>query len=117
GHLRFALVEQMEEVTYLDAARVVAVDHPSGIRVLPDERFTGAPPFPAFGVVQLASPWPPVSARDENGADVTDVVRERDDRYLRVPKTDLVGFARPHHVEIDLGPRADTGVARLVLRG
>ena len=54
---------------------------------------------------------------DERGTDVTETVRERDGRYVRVPKTDLVGFARPHHVELDLGPRAEAGVARLVLRG
>ena len=44
-------------------------------------------------------------------------MRERDGRYVRMPKTDLVGFARPHHLELDLGPRAEAGVARLVLRG
>jgi Tfp pilus assembly protein PilF len=117
GRLRFALVEQMEEITYLDAARVLAVDHPRGVRVFPNERFTGAPPFPAFGVVQLKGAWTPVAAADESGTDVTETVRESDGRYVRVPKTDLVGFARPHHVELDLGPRADAGVARLVLRG
>ncbi len=117
GRLRFALVEQMEEVTYLDSARVVAVDHPEAIRVLPNERFTGAPPFPTFGIVQLADAWAPVAATDENGNDVTDIVRDRDDAFVRVPKIDLVGFARPHHLEIDLGPRAVGGVARLILRG
>jgi Flp pilus assembly protein TadD len=117
GRLRFALVEQMEEITYLDAARLLAVDHPRGVRVLPNERFTGAPPFPAFGVVPLADPWAPAAAFDDTGRDVTDVVRERDGRYVRVRRTDLVGFAEPHHLELDLGPRAAGGVARLVLRG
>ena len=117
GRLRFALVEQMEEVTYLDAARLLAVDHLRGVRVFPNERFTGAPPFPAFAVVQLLDAWAPVAAEDERGTDVTDTVRERDGRYVRVPRTDLVGFARPHHVELDLGPRAEVGVKRLVLRG
>ena len=117
GRLRFALVEQMEEVTYLDAARLVAVDHPRGVKVLPNERFTGAPPFPAFGIVQLRDAWPPVAASDEAGRDVTDVVRARDGRYVRLRRTDLVGFAEPHHLELDLGPRAGAGVARLILRG
>ena len=117
GRLRFALVEQMEEITYLDAARLVAVDHPRGVRVFPHERFTGAPPFPEFGVVQLADAWAPVAAEDERGTDVTGILRERDGRYARMPRTDLVGFATPHHVELDLGPRAASGVARLVLRG
>jgi hypothetical protein len=117
GRLRFALVEQMEETTYLDAVRLLAVDHPHGVRVFPNERFTGAPPFPAFGVVQLRNAWPPVHAEDERGTDVTETVRERDGRYVRMPKTDLVGFAAPHHLELDLGPRAADGVARLVLRG
>jgi Tfp pilus assembly protein PilF len=117
GRLRFALVEQMEEITYLDAARLLAVDHPRGVRVFPNERFTGAPPFPEFGIVQLRDAWSPVAAEDERGTDVTEAVRERDGRYVRVPRTDLVGFAEPHHVELDLGPRAEAGVARLVLRG
>jgi Tfp pilus assembly protein PilF len=117
GRLRFALVEQMEEVTYLDAARLVAVDHPRGVRVFPNERFAGAPPFPAFGVVQLRDAWTPVAAVDDRGTDVTETVRTRDGGYVRMPKTDLVGFARPHHLELDLGPRAEGGVARLVLRG
>ena len=117
GRLRFALVEQMEEVTYLDAARLLAVDHPRGVRVFPNERFTGAPPFPAFGVVQLRDAWAPVAARTSAERTSRRRVRERDGRYVRVPKTDLVGFAQPHHVELDLGPRAEAGVARLVLRG
>ena len=117
GRLRFALVEQMEEVTYLDAARLVAVDHPRGVRVFPNERFTGAPPFPAFGVVQLHDAWTPVAAVDDRGLDATDILRDHDNRYVRMERTDLVGFAAPHHVELDLGPRAESGVARLVLRG
>jgi hypothetical protein len=87
------------------------------VRVLPNERFTGAPPFPSFGVVQLLDPWTPVSAATEDGTDVTDVVGERDGRYVRLTRTDLVGFARPHRLTLDLGPRAQNGVARLVLRG
>ena len=107
----------MEEITYLDAARLLAVDHPRGVRVLPEERFTGAPPFPSGAVVALAGAWAPVAATDDRGADATDLVRERDGRYVRLRRTDLVGFAEPHHLELDLGPRADAGVARLVLRG
>jgi tetratricopeptide (TPR) repeat protein len=117
GRYHFALVEQMEETTYLDAVRLLVVDHPRGVRVFPNERFTGAPPFPEFRVVRAAAPRLPRAATDQGGRDVLDLLRESDGRYLRVPKIDLVGFAEPHHLVLDLGPRVAGERLRFLMRG
>ena len=41
--LRFG--EPMEEVNFIDQVRLVAVDHPEGTNVFPNERFLSETPF------------------------------------------------------------------------
>ena len=41
----------MEELDYLDQARLLAIDHPANVEVYPNERFMTAPPFPEFKVI------------------------------------------------------------------
>ncbi|HEX6736841.1 MAG TPA: FG-GAP-like repeat-containing protein [Vicinamibacteria bacterium] len=117
GRYHFALVEQMEEVTYLDAVRLLVVDHPRGVRIFPNERFTGAPPFPEFKLIRAAAPRPLRAATDQAGRDVLPLLRDADGRYLRFERTDLVGFAEPHHVVLDLGPRQPGERLRFLMRG
>jgi hypothetical protein len=56
GRYLFRFTGQMEEVTYLDAARLFVVDHPANIMVMPNEGFTvEGPPRPyKMWQVQLA---------------------------------------------------------------
>ena len=51
--LRFG--EPMEEINFIDQLRLVAIDHPEGTEVYPDERFLNEPPF-ASGATVVASP-------------------------------------------------------------
>lgn len=46
GRFVIELSEPMDEILYLDSARLIVVDHPSGTEAIPDERmsFTGNPP-------------------------------------------------------------------------
>ena len=39
GRLSLRFGEPMEEINYVDQLRLVAVDHPEGTEVYPDERF------------------------------------------------------------------------------
>ncbi len=41
--LRFG--EPMEEVNFIDQVRLVAIDHPEGTNVFPNERFLSETPF------------------------------------------------------------------------
>ena len=49
--LSFRFMEPLEESVYLDQVQLLAVDHPAGIDVYPNEYFASNPPYPRFKVV------------------------------------------------------------------
>src|SRR6185437_5488818 len=62
GKLSFRFMEPMEEVVYFDQAKLLAIDHPSGAQVYPNERFLSNPPYPAFKVIASRNVRPPAGA-------------------------------------------------------
>ena len=80
--LRFG--EPMEEINFIDQLRLVAIDHPEGTEVYPDERFLDERPF-ASGKTVVASPATrlPVAAWDDQGHDVLPLLAKRDHNYVR----------------------------------
>src|SRR5207253_6732386 len=69
GHpvLSFRLMEPMEEVVYLDAIKLVAIDHPTNEDVYPNEYFASNPPYPDFKVITSSKAKPPAGAWDDKG--------------------------------------------------
>lgn len=118
GRLSFRFAEVMEELTYVDHVRLLAVDHPNDLSVYPNEHFASQPPFPEFKVIQSRGARLPVAARDDAGRDVLPMLVNRDRRYVTgfdpIPFT---GFAKPHYVELDLGTPYAGGPLRLVIQG
>jgi hypothetical protein len=83
----------------------MTVDHPAGTEVFVDERFVIPPvklQVTATGAAhRIAGAW------DDKGQDVTDVVRDLDERYLDTfGRGAYQGVTRDHYVEIDLGEEA-----------
>jgi tetratricopeptide (TPR) repeat protein len=116
GKLSFRLMEPMEEVVYLDRVRLVAVDHPSGVEVYPNEYFASNPPYPAFKIVTSRDARPPAGAWDEHGHNVLpDLLAHRYfGDYGLLP---FKGFAKPHSLELDLGEKYEGGPLRLLMHG
>ncbi len=80
GRLRLSVTEELrEETLYLDEAALVAVDHPRGTRVVPNERYA-PPPGPKYRLFAFpeATARPPRAATDTFGNDVLDRVRAED---------------------------------------
>jgi cytochrome c-type biogenesis protein CcmH/NrfG len=102
--LKFA--EPMDEVTYLDRLRLVVVDHPSDVRVYPDERFP-AETRPATQDLLVFSASRQIfvkQARDHRGRDITQTLREWDRHTAdRFAKRSWTGWAEQHWVELDFG--------------
>jgi tetratricopeptide (TPR) repeat protein len=118
GRLSFRFAEVMEETTYLDHVRLIAVDHPSGVRVNPNEYFASLPPFPEFKVIASRNVRPPRAARGDRMEDVLPLLSQQDRRY--VADFDLLpyrGFARMHYLELDLGDIDSTKPLRLIMHG
>ncbi len=118
GRLSFRLIEPMEEVTYLDQVRLLAVDHPADTDVYPNERFQPAPPFPEFKIITAKHPRPPRAAWDDEGRDVLALLADRDRRYVTgFRKLPFQGFTQPHALTLDLGDLRDASGLRLILYG
>ncbi|RME95091.1 MAG: cytochrome c biogenesis factor, partial [Verrucomicrobia bacterium] len=97
---------------YVDRLELVAVDHPAGWSVFPDERFaTGGPP-PTHALLVVTNRIEPVGAWDPAGRDCLDRLRRIDRRYAYEPELDrrFIGFCRPHSLEVDFGDRLE-GIA------
>ena len=111
GRLELRVTNELEEAVFLDEARLLAVDHPRGVEVYPNEGLTvPAKPFRLFAVEGL---HPPARVVDDHGHDVTARVARIDrtypDDFARRP---FRGYAEPHTLTFDLGAFS---VAPLVL--
>ena len=105
GRLSLRLNNQLEEVIFFDAVRLLAIDHPAEIEVYPNERLMPGPPFPEFKLYATRGARPPVSARDDRGNDILPLIRTIDRRYPEeFAKLPFKGYAREHAIELDLGP-------------
>jgi len=112
GMLEIRLTEELREAGYVDAVRLLAVDHPEGTRVFPEERFS-APPHPRFRL-HVVEESRPVQAVDQDGRDWSDELAAVDETWA-VPFEPgrYEGLATPHSLEITLAGAADpvSGVA------
>ena len=112
----FRFMEPLEEAVYLDQVRLLAVDHPAGIEVYPNEYFASNPPYPEFKVVVSRDAKPPAGAWDEHGHNVLpDLLAHR--YFGDFALTQFQGFAQPHSLTLDLGDGYDGGPLWLLLHG
>lgn len=116
GVYSLRLNNQLEEVIYFDAVKLLAVDHPAGVDVYPNERLMPAPPYPPFKVYTTHNAQPPVSAVDEAGRDVLPLLTQVDRRYPETfEKLPFKGYAREHSLTLDLGVAAKDAKRVLLL--
>jgi len=118
GKLSLRFIEPMEEVNYIDQLRLVAVDHPEGVEVNPDERFLDDPPFASGRVVASAGTRLPAGAWDGEGRDVLDVLSSRDHKFASgFAATPYDGFANTHLLTLDLGELKQGAPLKLLMTG
>lgn len=95
---------QLEEVIYFDAVKLLAVDHPANVEIYPNERLMPALPFPEFKIYATRNARPPVKATDDKGADILPLIKDVDRRYPEdFEKLKFKGYAREHAITLDLG--------------
>jgi tetratricopeptide (TPR) repeat protein len=118
GKLSFRFMEPLEEAVYLDQVRVLAVDHPAGLEVYPNEYFASSPPYPEFKVVvsEFKDARPPAGAWDDHGHNVLpDLLAHR--YFGDFGLTQFQGFAKLHTLTLDLGEAYRGGSLWLLLHG
>ena len=117
GYYDLRITGELWETYYYDYLGLMTVDHPSGTEVFTDERFVVPAVKPR--IVTVATPHKIARAIDDNGRDVTDIVRDLDNRYLDTfGRGQYQGVTRDHYVEIDFGDDLPTsGPLYLIARG
>jgi tetratricopeptide (TPR) repeat protein len=107
GDYVLQVAEPLEEVVYFDEAKLIAVNHPAGSEVYPNEMMPVNAPPPAFEALVVQQPIKPVRAIDHREVDVTDRLLRVDRRYAGATELDerFTGFAKDHFVDLDFGDR------------
>ncbi|MHB8970579.1 MAG: FG-GAP-like repeat-containing protein [Pirellulaceae bacterium] len=95
----------LEEITYFDQVKLMAIDHPAGTQVHPHEMAAVNVPPPEFRLFCVRQPMRPVQAVDHRGQDVTDLLQAIDRRYAGATDPDprFIGLAADHFVDADFG--------------
>jgi len=101
GRIELRVTNELEEVLYLDRARLLAVEHPEDVWVFPSEGMT-SPPRP-FSLQAVRDPRPPTGAWEDDGRDVLDRLRAVDRTWpdgFRLRR--IRGYAEEHGLTLDL---------------
>jgi Flp pilus assembly protein TadD len=118
GRLSLRFGEPMEEVNYVDQVRLVAIDHPAGTQVYPNEGFLSEPPFAKAQTIVSAAAHAPKAAWDDHGNNALPQLRAIDHTYVKdFTNLSFAGFANQHTLTLDLGPWTPTRPLHLLLHG
>jgi hypothetical protein len=105
GRYELRVTNELEESMFVDRLQLVAVAHPPGTEVYPNEGMSDPPkPFKLF-VTKNARP--PLSAIDDHGHDVLDRITRMDRRWPDDFKLDRIrGYAAEHTLTMKLAAPA-----------
>ncbi len=112
--------EELREVTYLDRAKLLVIDHPADTEMFPTERFA-FPPFPKHRI-NVVKPVAPTRVLGSDGKDWTKHLARIDEDYA-APFTphrgQFQGLANPHWLELHFDPALvkDAKELRLLFTG
>lgn len=106
GAYQIRITEELREVLYLDEAKLVVVDHPTGTLVHPTSKLRPGKPFPPHELWTLRPLAPLRQAVRSDGSNVTAALANTDARMvspvqLREPQ--LRGLAEAYSVTMDFG--------------
>ncbi len=118
GEYVLKIAEPMDEVLYLDHLKLIAIDHPVGVQVFPDERFVFALPNATEKLMAFGTKHFPKRATDHRGADVTSRVTKRDRLAVDTfAVRSWLGYAEDHALTLDFGDIPEGKEWVLVLAG
>jgi Tfp pilus assembly protein PilF len=102
GYYDLRITGELWETYYYDYLALMVVDHPAGTEIFTDERFVVPAVKPQ--IITVSQIHKIVSAVDDTGQDVTEIVRNFDSKYLDTfGRGQYQGVTRDHYVEVDLG--------------
>ncbi len=104
GFYDLRICAELWETHFFDYLALKTVDHPAGTEIWVDERFSIPPP--PLRIITTERSQPILSARDDRGTSVTEIVAKRDGVYLDTfGRGPYQGITRDHWVEVTLPDR------------
>ncbi|MDT7604901.1 MAG: hypothetical protein QOF61_2898, partial [Acidobacteriota bacterium] len=114
GRYELRVTNELEEAMFVDRLQLVAIAHPAGTEVYPNEGMTD-PPRP-YVLYKTRGARPPLAATDDHGRDVlariTRMDREYPDDFRRDP---VRGYADEHTLTLKLDDGVPAGRRTLLL--
>jgi len=100
GRYDLRVTNELEEALYVDRLQLIAVAHPAGVEVYPNEGMID-PPLPPFKLYTTRGAHAPLAAFDDSGRNVLDRILKLDRKYvdgfrLRNPR----GYADEHQLTL-----------------
>ncbi len=114
GHYEIRVTEELSEAAYVDQTSLVTVDHAPDEDLFTSDKWK-APPFPDLKLYGVRRYQPVRRALDQDGADVTAQVAQRDRRYPDTFRRNLSGLAEKHALTLDFASAPDDSL--LILHG
>jgi Tfp pilus assembly protein PilF len=116
GRYELRVTNELEEALFADRFQLIAVDHPQGVAVYPNEGMTD-PPRP-FKVYATRDAHPPLTAVDDHGNDVLSRIARMDRQYPDDFQRDRIrGYAAEHTLTMKLAETATREHIFLLLTG
>ena len=118
GRYELRMTNELEEALFVDRLQLVAVAHPRGVEVYPNEGLRSPAERRPFTIYTVRHPRPPIAVTDHHGHDMLDRVRAIDRRYVDDFRNEPVqGYAEPHWLVLDLGSVPAGSPLRLLFTG
>ena len=112
GRYELRITNELEEAMFVDRLQLIALAHPDGTEVYPNEGMSDPPK--AFKLFVTRNARPPLSAIDDHGHDVLDLISSMDRRWPDDFALDRIrGYADEHSLTMKLpsGGSADVSSA------
>jgi tetratricopeptide (TPR) repeat protein len=114
GRLELRVTNELEEALFVDRLQLIAVTHPLGTEVYPNEGMT-EPPRP-FILYKTRGARPPLAATDEHGHDVLSKIASVDRQYPDDFRRDTIrGYADEHTLTLKLDEATASNKRTLLL--
>ncbi|MGH9348519.1 MAG: FG-GAP-like repeat-containing protein [Vicinamibacterales bacterium] len=118
GRYELRVTNELEEALFVDRLELIAVAHPAGAGVHPNEGLRSPERREPFTLYTVRDPGPPLSAVDHHGHDVRDRLAARDRIYVDdFRRSPIQGYAEEHAVTFDTGARPSDPRVLLLLTG
>jgi Tfp pilus assembly protein PilF len=105
GHYELRVTNELEEALFLDHLQLLAVAHPVGTEIYPNEGMSEPPK--RFRLFMTKNTRPPLNAVDDQGHDVLDLISRLDRRWPDDFKIDRIrGYAKEHSLTLKLSEQS-----------